>query len=110
MCREEKKMRVYIPPNLDDNGGVFGGLVKKQNAIESGIYVGSIFLLVKLLSKYVGVLVAIIVFIVLGIPGAILFLVGIEGQPIGRIIKRRLKYKRNKGIFTLRMPIPKEKK
>lgn len=101
-------MRAYIPPNLDDNGGVLGGLVKKRNALEALIYIGFILLLVKILIPVVSPIVLIIAFVVLGIPGAILFLAGIDGQPISRMVIRRIKYKKNKGVFTLRMPIEKK--
>lgn len=98
-------MRAYIPPNLDDNGGVLGGLVKKRNALEALIYIGFILLLVKILIPVVSPIVLIIAFVVLGIPGTILFLAGIDGQPISRMVIRRIRYKKNKGVFTLRMPI-----
>ena len=99
-------MRAYIPPNLDDNGGVLGGLVKKRNGLEALIYIGFILLLVKLLSNFLSTIALVIIFMVLGIPGAILFLAGIDGQPISRMVIRRIRYKRNKGVFTLKMPMP----
>jgi len=98
-------MRAYIPPNLDDNGGVLGGLVKKRNALEAFIYIGFILLLVKILMPILSPIVLIITFVVLGLPGTILFLAGIDGQPISRMVIRRIRYKKNKGVFTLRMPI-----
>ena len=98
-------MRAYIPPNLDDNGGAFGGFVRKRNAVEAGIYLGLIFLLLKAFSKILSPIVLIILFTVLGVPGAIIFLAGIDGKPVSREIKNRIHYKKTKGIYTLGMPI-----
>ena len=43
-------MRAYIPPNFDDDGGFFWGLVKKRNAVEAGVYLGILYILFKISS------------------------------------------------------------
>ena len=100
-------MRAYIPPNLDDNGGTFGGFFKKRNSIEAGVYLALLVVLLKALSYFIDFIFILIIFIVLALPGCIILLMGIDGQPVSRILKYRILYQKKKGVFVLRMPFKK---
>lgn len=103
-------MRAYIPPNLDDNGKVFGGLIGKQNAIETGVYLGLIFLLVKLLGIILDPVACVVIFIILGVPGSVVLITGIDGKSVFTVLVEVIKYNSTKGVYTLGMPTRRRKK
>ena len=73
-------MRAYIPPNFDDDGGFFWGLVKKRNAVEAGVYLGILYILFKIFINIFSPLFVISVFLILGFAGSFFLLAGFDGR------------------------------
>lgn len=97
-------MRAYIPPNFDDDGGFFWGLVKKRNAVEAGVYLGILYILFKLFINIFSPLFVISVFLILGFAGSFFLLAGFDGRSLTEIVMINLKYRRSKCVATLRKP------
>lgn len=104
-------MRAYIPPNYDDDGGYIGGIFDKRRAIDAGVYLTVIILLLKLLSTFgAGLIVIVALFCILGLPVGVLLLFGINEMPISTILYNKIVYKRTRRCVTLRPPNVKEGK
>jgi len=98
-------MKAYIPPNYDDDGGFIGGLVDKRRAIDAGVYLVAVFILLKILKNLgAGFALRTILFFVIGVPVGILLLIGIDQMPISVILYNRLMYKKHSKVVTLRPP------
>lgn len=97
-------MRAYIPPNFDDDGGFFWGLVKKRNAIEAGAYLGILYILFKIFINILPPIFMISALLVLGFAGGFFLIIGFDGRSLTEIFLINLKYQRTKCVATLRKP------
>lgn len=97
-------MKVYIPQNFDDNGGVFGGLVKKRNAVEAGVFAGILFILARIIYAFFPSLMLMAVLIILGILGVAFLLCGFGDQSLMTIVADQIRYNKTKGVITLMRP------
>lgn len=95
-------MRVPIPPNFDDNGGLMGGLVKKRNAVEAGVFLALLFLLYKIFFKFNIFILSIV--IIIAVLGAAMLLIGLGDQSFCTVLFNRLKYRKSKTVVTLMKP------
>lgn len=98
----------YIPPNLNEDGGVFGGMLKMRNLVEAGICGGGAFMLTNLLSKIVPVfsVVIMLVGIVLALIIALIAVMGVRGEPLSIFILNIINYRQTSGYVPIRMPMP----
>lgn len=99
-------MKVYIPPNFTNNGGALGGLVKKRNAFEAGLFLTVLYFAARLLAKIAGPAVASAIFALAGIPIGILLLTGIRGRAVGELLFDLIHYELTKGVKLIELPHP----
>lgn len=97
-------MRVIIPPNFDDNGGVLMGLLEKRNAAEAGIFLGIMITLLIILAKVISSAIFFAFYIIFAIAGTAIFAIGIGDDSVLQFIIILIKYRSNKGISTLMPP------
>lgn len=95
---------VNIPKNFADNGGFLGGMIKKKNGIEAGIFLGISLAILRLLIGKVHVAVIISIFIIICVPITLLLVVGINGQSTLTVLTNCIVYKKYKTVATLKMP------
>lgn len=95
-----------IPKNIDDTGGILGGLVETRNAIEAVIAAGVSFFVSRLcfffLSDAVRPLAALTVALCIG--GFFVF--GINHQPVSIAVLDYINYRKTRCVVTLHMPMP----
>lgn len=95
-------MRVPIPPNYNDDGNILGGILKKRNAVEAGVYLALIFLLYKLF--FSGNIFVLSLFILLALFGAFIFAIGLGDQSVCTFLGLKIRYKFVKDKVTLMKP------
>ena len=99
-------MRVPIYPNFDDNGGLFGGLIKKRNAVEAGAFLVFLFLVYKIFFRFS--ILALSIFIIIAVLGAATLLVGLGDQSFCSVLMNKIKYRKEKTVVTLMKPSDEE--
>lgn len=97
-------MRAVIPPNFDDNGGVLGGLVKKRNAVEAGIFLALFAILFFVSLSNIGSILLSALILVIGVIGTVFLAIGIGDESVSQFIFTTIKYRRSREIATLMMP------
>ena len=97
-------MRAVIVPNFDDNGGVLGGLLKKQNALEAGIFLGiGMLIFFACLSNIASVALCACILVITMI-GTVFFAIGIGDESVARFLVTVIKYRLTARVATLMMP------
>lgn len=104
----------YIPPNLG-GGTVFGGMFKIRNVIEAAIVGLTFYFLGVILQKFIPMIIATAVSLVLGGGFAFVAAIGINGEPLSIFILNIINYSNGRNFVTLRPPqreleIPNKKK
>lgn len=97
---------VYIPPNLDDSGGLLGGQIKTRNLIEAAIAILVIVAFCKLLGIFLPTIACTVVGAVLGLLALIVCLVGVKGEPLSVFILNVINYRKTASKVLMRMPMP----
>lgn len=97
-------MRAVIPPNFDDNGGVLGGLVRKKNAVEAGVFLAISMILFFLALTRIGSIFLSAVLLMVAICGSAFFAIGIGDESVISFVISAMRYRRKKEVATLMMP------
>ena len=105
---DNRPTNAYIPPNLSETGGVFGGMLKMRNLVEAGFCLGGIVLIGKIVSLIIPSVITTIVFLVIGIVVGLIAVTGVRGEPLSVFILNVIIYRRVRGYCQLRMPMPME--
>ena len=95
----------YIPKNVCDFGYVFGGMIKVRNAVECGIGLFLVFVIVKLLFFISLVPKLIIGFLLSGVVIAV-SLIGVEGVSLTTYLIDLFLYHKSKGNYIYKVPRP----
>lgn len=96
-------MKIFIPPNIEDAGSMFGGMFTTRNVCEAAIGIGIGALAYRLL-YFLPVIPRISVSAVITILLVLLGLLGIGGKPVSVWLTDTLNYKKTRCVVTLRMP------
>ena len=97
-------MRAVIVPNFDDNGGVLGGLLKKQNALEAGVFLGLGMMIFFISLSSISSLVISAVIFFFTMLGTSFFAIGIGDESVVKYLIMIIKYKAHAGTAVLMMP------
>lgn len=99
-------MRAYIPPNIDQSGYVFYGMIKTRNAIEAGIAGFLTFNLSMLIFSFLSYTISLTISIVATGAVAFLFAYGLDDKSVVTALWDRYKFRSTKCIVTLGVPMP----
>ncbi len=103
-------MQAYIPPNVDGMGKLLG-LISIRNALEAVAVAVIAFVFPKIFLFFLPAFVQMIITLVLGIPPALVCLVGIRGISFTEWLIDYMEFKRFRRIYPLGVPTkPEEKK
>lgn len=106
MSRENHNPVIYyFPVNVDDDGGVFKGRIKKRNLIEAVILFAVMLLIWKLFTFPFGLTVKVISFVALEIPTVVFSIIGVKGDSLLEYIETLITFKRRKRMMVYRLPI-----
>ncbi len=97
-------MRAVIVPNFDDNGGVLGGLLKKQNALEAGIFLGAGMLIFFACLSNIASIALCAGILVITMMGTAFFAIGIGDESVIKFLITVLKYHNRACVAVLMMP------
>ena len=96
--RNEKKVYI-IPPDFIQSGTLFGGLVKRRNALEAAVLA---FLAgFPVLKLHIGLTAKIIILCLTALPLGVLGLVGINGESLSSFIFGFLKFLKNRRVLKI---------
>lgn len=97
----------YIPPNLSETGGVFGGMFQLRNLVEGGIFLGLFILLGKMVTTFlIPSMYVTIAFFLIGAMIGIIAVIGVGGEPLSIFCLNVIIYRKVSGYCQIRMPIP----
>lgn len=102
----ERPVYRYIPPNLSDTGGVFGGMFKMRNLIEAGVCIAIAVVISKIIGLFAPFIASASIGFVIGLLLALVAVVGVGGEPLSVFILNVITYKKTKGYFPIEMPMP----
>ena len=102
----ERPTQGYIPPNLSEDGGVFGGMFKIRNLVEAGVCAGLAILLARLLYTIIPYVFVMLSGVVVALLVGIVALIGVRGEPLSVFIINIISYRRTCGYVPMRMPMP----
>ena len=105
----EEPIREYIPPNLAENGGMLGGIIKARNAIETVIVIMLAVFIGKGIGHFAPPLIATAITIVIALIAGAVSLIGINGEPLSIFIFNVINYRKTSGYVPIRLPMPKKK-
>ena len=101
-------MRVIIPPNFNDNGRILGGFVKKQNAVEAGIFAALMYVIIKAVYSATSSIPVVALLVLITAAIGIFLLIGLDDQSLFTIARDQIRYNRRKTVVTLMNPASKE--
>lgn len=97
-------MQSYIPPNVDDTGGFFNGLIPKRNACDALICLGIIYIAF----RFVLVFLSPVARAAIGGGFAIILcaicILGIDGRSVSEVLIDMIHFRKTKSVVTLSMP------
>lgn len=102
----DRPTRAYIPPNLSETGGMFGGMLKTRNVVEAVIYVALFFILGKIISSIIPFSFSAIATAVGAIIVGVIALIGIGGEPLSIFFLNIVNYRRSKAFVPIKLPLP----
>ena len=94
----------YIPRNIEDAGGVFGGLFKTRNTIEAIIYLAVVYVFCNFILFFLPFIAKFTIGIIMGLLGGMVFIVGINGQPVSIALMNFIVFKKTKCVVSLGTP------
>ena len=103
---EDRPTYSYIPKNLNNTGGLFGGAVDTRRLIEGLIGAGIAFIIYKIGSEYIHGTTFLYICAILGL---ILFAAGMyggNGEPLSAFLLNFISYENRRIFVTLRPPMP----
>lgn len=106
MDERDRPVYAFIPPNLSQNGGLWGGLIKGRNLIEAAVGCGLLIFIFRILGiflPFIPVLIAAAVSIVLML---VVTLMGVQGEPFSVFVLNVINYKKTAGFVGIRPPMP----
>ena len=103
---DERPTYSYIPKNLNNTGGLFGGAVDTRRLVEAVISAGIIGMLYKFLSIYIHNEALLYICLVLGIFLGGACLIGGNGEPLSVFLFNFINYENRRIFVTLRPPMP----
>ena len=97
-------MQSYIPPNVDDTGGFFNGLIPKRNAFDAGIALLIIYIAFRFAFVFLSVIARAAVGGGLAIVIGAVCVMGIDGRSVSEVLMDMIHFKKTKAVITLAMP------
>ena len=97
--------RIYIPPNIEDAGSVFGGLFGTRNFIEASLGAGAGILVYKVLFFFPA-LIRLAIAVAIGLLLMLIGLFGIYGKPMSLWLMDTIMFRRTRCVVSLRKPQP----
>ena len=99
-----------MPPNIQDDGRTAGGMLRIRNAIETGTFVGLLFLFEKTILFPLPALVKYGITILIGLPVAIISLVGIGDLSLTEWYIDRKSFRKSQAVYPFKIPTKEQEK
>ena len=103
---EDRPVYAYIPPNLNSNGGIMGGMLDTRRVIEGIIGAGIAAVIYLFLKPIVPGTILFYVCLGIGTPLLIAGLLGVNGEPFSVFLFNIANYEQRRIFVTLRPPMP----
>lgn len=102
--------REVLPPNIDNDGRIVGGMFRQKNIIEAGIAVFLIFIFQKIFLFAVPSLIKYVIILAIGLPSVLICVIGIGDLSVSEWFMDRKSFKKSKNIYPFRIPTKKTEK
>lgn len=97
-------MQSYIPPNVDDTGGFFNGLIPKRNAFDALICLGIIYIAFRFVLVFLSSVLRAAIGVGLAVILGSICVLGIDGRSVSEVLMDMIHFKKTKSVVTLSMP------
>lgn len=99
-------MHSFIPPNIDQSGYVFYGMIKTRNAIEAIVFgIPTYFLVGAILSLFLPYAIKLAITLILTMAVAFFFAYGLDDKSIITALMDRYRFRSRKSKVTLGVPM-----
>ena len=97
-------MQSYIPPNVDDTGGFFNGLIPKRNAFDALFCLAVIYVAFRFVLVFLPIVARAAIGGGLAIVLGAICIIGIDGRSVSEVLIDMIHFKKTKSVVTLSMP------
>ena len=102
--------REILPPNIDNDGRIGGGMFRTKNLIEAGIVIFVLYVFAKLFLFAVPPMIKYIILLAIGLPTVLVCIVGIGDISVSEWLFDRRSFKKSQNIYPFKIPTKKSEK
>lgn len=102
--------RGLLPPNIDNDGRIAGGILRQRNLIETSIVLVFLWLFYKVVLFAVPVLIKYAITLAIGLPLIAIFIIGIGDLSVLEWLGDRKSFRNSQAIYPFMIPTKKVEK